>query len=90
MHSHNNTTVHAPGLDLAKTDLDIQGVGPSRAQSTNFNDTASVNVGGDAVELTVSPRRGTAVSFVISPVQPLAPTSSSAVQHHEEQHQPDA
>lgn len=68
MRGRNNTAVHAPALDLTETNLATRGSGPQ-----------SLNIEGDAVELTVSPHRGAAVSFVITPVKSSAKASSSVV-----------
>ena len=93
MSSRNNTTICAPGLDLMGTDLNTHGEGPSSVQSTCSTDLAtfrSLNIAGEAVELTVSPHRGPAVSFVISPAQHPAQNSSNAGQNCKEEDQLDA
>jgi hypothetical protein len=59
----NNTYVHAPGLNLTKSDRPI-----ARPSRSVMGPPASVE--GTGVELTISPQRGPPVSFVISPIHP--------------------
>lgn len=65
MCGHNSSFVHGLGVNIANTDLPV--AGPSRHHEQDPQ--ASSGIEGDALKLTVSPRHGPSVSFVISPVQ---------------------